>query len=431
MKITRREYLTLALATSCYAALPAVAEETPALPSTGAKVAELASFDDWMWKFLQDNSVPGGQLAIARGDKLLYSRGFGYADRELKEPVEPTSLFRIASISKSITAVAILKLVERGELQLSDTIDGLLKIEPHLAADTKADARWPEITVAHCLMHTAGWDRDASFDPMFHQVPTAAALGVKLPIGTAELIRFMRGQPLDFAPGEHYAYSNFGYCLLGRVIEKQTGQTYETFVREQILAPLGITAPIMGKSLADERAKGEVKYYTFGDRQAMPIVGPRAGDPEAKVPISYGGWQQEALDSHGGWIASAADLVRFAGALDEAADSTTKPLLSPATIKEMFAPHAIIRAADKAGRGQIAYGYGWVLGTEDHDLAKPIRAHGGALPCTAASLVKLHDGLQLAVLFNLGQNKGGKFLGAGLDGQLIALARRVDFTQLK
>lgn len=424
---TRREMLGWLVSSGlCLSAADLAWAEAKLLPSTGGEVPDLQIFDAWMRYFLLINRVPGGQLAIARGNTLIYSRGFGYADRDQEIAVEPASLFRIASVSKPITAVAILQLVERGKLKLDDTIDNLLKIEPLLEPEKKADERWPKITVAMCLAHTAGWDRDKSYDPMFQQVMIAKSLGVKLPIGTAEIIRYMRGAPLDSAPGERYAYSNFGYCLLGRVIEKLTGKTYEAYVREEVFAPVGITAPQIGKSLVDEQAAGEVKYFAYGDPQVMPLVGPHAGDETAKVAISYGGWPQEVLDSHGGWVASAQDLVRWGAALDKAPTVASKQLLSADSVRDMFSPQSTVKPGDNQGRGKISYGYGWVLGREDDDDAKRIIGHGGALPCTAASLLKLHDGLTIAVLFNLGQDKDGNFLGRGLDAQLVKLTRSIE-----
>jgi N-acyl-D-amino-acid deacylase len=424
MALSRREYLLLTAGMGVSVCWPAFAEEgadlspqSADLPATGENVAELAAFDDWMRAFLTMHGIPGGQLAIARGGRVLYARGFGYAEREAHAPVEPDSLFRIASVSKPITAAAVLLLMQRGKLKLTDKVDEILSIEPHLEPRAKPDERWRAITLEHCLSHTGGWDRDASFDPMFAYERVAKSLGVKLPIGTAEIIRYMRGQALDFAPGERYAYSNFGYCLLGRVIEKLSGQPYETFVRDEVFAPLGVTAPRIGRSLREQRAEHEVCYYTYNDVQAMPVVGLHAGESGERVPLSYGGWNQEALDAHGGWIASATDLAKFASALDDAAFAS-KPLLTAESVQTMFAPHATINADTR-----IHYGLGWVLGRDGSD-ERPLRAHGGALPCTAAALVKTHDGLNLAVLFNLGQDQEG-FLGRGLDGALVRAVHQV------
>ena len=163
------------------------------------------------------------------------------------------SLFRIASVSKPITAVAILQLVERGKLKLSDKIVDVLKMEPHLEEGAKLDERWKDVTIEHCLLHTGGWNRDKSYDPMFQAPRMAKSLEVELPIEPAHVIRYMLGQPLDFDPGAQYAYSNFGYCLLGRVIEK-----------------------VIGPALRNVRAKGSPRAagsHVAADRQ---VAGERA-----------------------------------------------------------------------------------------------------------------------------------------------------------
>lgn len=384
---------------------------------SGEAASKLAAFDRWIESFLTEHQIPGGQLAIARRGKVIYSRGFGFADREAKSPVQPESLLRIASISKPITAVAVLRLVQQQKLKLDDRVDEILAIEPHLESGATADERWKRVTIAQLLMHTGGWDREASYDPMFAYGRVAKALGKELPVGTAEIIRYMRGQPLDHAPGEKYAYSNFGYCLLGRVIEKVSGQDYAAFVQREVFAPLGITAPRIGGSLIEQRVEHEVHYYTASEVMATPVVGPHAGDAAHPVPISYGGWNHEALDAHGGWIASAEDLVRFAAALDDAAVASSKPLLSAALVKQMFSPHATIRAG-------LGYGYGWLSWTPAGEPS-PAVTHSGALPCTTAVLLKLRGELNFAVLFNLGQAKSGEFLARGIDSKLAALAAEV------
>lgn len=415
---SRRRVLQLAAGTGALACVPSLAmAAATALPATGNEVPSLAIFQRWIETFLSEHGIPGGQLAIARGGKVIYSRGFGYADRDQESPVQPTSLFRIASISKSITAVAILRLVQQQKLKLDDCVDQVLKIEPHVEPGATSDDRWNTITIAQLLAHTGGWNREASYDPMFAYDRISKSLGISLPIGTSEIIRYMRGQPLDSTPGEKYAYSNFGYCLLGRVIEKLTGETYETFVKREVLGPLGVTAPRIGRSLESQRADHEVCYYCMKDEQATPCVGPHAGDSAHPVPLAYGAWNHEALDAHGGWIASCEDLVRFAAALDSVALHASKPLLSEPLVRQMFTPQAVIRP-------KVGYGFGWLVWTPPEE-SQPVYAHAGALPCTAAVLVKMRGNLNLAALFNLGKSKPEGFLASGLDAKLASLAAEV------
>ena len=404
---------------------PAAVDESPDLPTTGETSTAFAPFDEWMTNFLQDHKVPGGSLAIVRDGKVVYARGFGLADKEKKTPVQPESLFRIASISKPITAVAILKLVEEGKLKTDDKIMDLLKYEPHFEEGATFDERWKEITIAQCLAHTGGWDRGVSYDPMFQAHRMAKSMKIDLPILPEHIIRYQLGQKLDFTPGERYAYSNFGYSLLGRVIEKLSGKPYEEYVKEEVLKPLGITAPRMGKSLESELAEGEVHYYDVNEKKEMAITGPSAG--KDKVPLSYGVWRQETLDSHGGWIASSIDLARFAAAFDlieeEKVAKTRGSLLKPKTVRDMFAPHAVMNKPGEDGKGGQDYGYGWML-RADSDGHMTMR-HGGALACTASTMIHFEGNINVAVLFNLGQSPDGKFLGREIDGPLIKLVEEL------
>jgi N-acyl-D-amino-acid deacylase len=382
---------------------------------------EFAPFDRWMTSFLQDHKVPGGSLAIVKNGKVVYARGFGLADKEKGTPVQPESLFRIASISKPITAVAILKLVEEGKLKTSDKILDILKYEPHFEGDAKFDERWKDVTVAQCLAHTGGWDRGVSYDPMFVAPRMAKSMKIDLPILPEHIIRYQLGQKLDFTPGERYAYSNFGYSLLGRVIEKLSGKTYEEYVKDEVLKPLGITAMRMGKSLESELAEGEVHYYDVNEKKETAVTGPGAG--KDRVPLSYGVWRQETLDSHGGWIASSIDLARFAAAFDLGVKANESPtrggLLKAETVLDMFSSHAVMNKPGPDGKGGQGYGYGWMLKADSS--GRMSSRHGGALACTASTLIHFPDNINVAVLFNLGQSPDGKFLGREIDGPLMDL----------
>src|SRR6516164_7678405 len=133
---------------------------------TGRAEPGLAAYDELMHGFLREHKPPGAALAVTYHGRLVYARGFGHADLEKREPVEPGSLFRIASISKPFTATAVMHLVEKQKLNLDDRVFPHLKLDAHLAHGAKVDPRLHEIRVQQCLQHTAGWDRDKSWDPM-------------------------------------------------------------------------------------------------------------------------------------------------------------------------------------------------------------------------------------------------------------------------
>src|SRR6059036_2691362 len=247
------------------------ADATAASAVTNGFLSSFFAFDREIQQFMQARNIPGGALAVVKDGRLAYTRGYGWADRENKVPVKPTSLFRIASISKPFTAVAVLKLVEEQKLKLHARVWDLLNLPSLVPAEKNADERWKQITVCHLLQHTGGWDRDKSFDPMFRSREIAMSFGLPSPAAPRAIIRYMLGQPLDFDPGTRYAYSNFGYCVLGRVIEQITGTSYQKFVQEKVLAPIGIRLMRIGASLADKRAVGEVRYYTPHDETAKSV----------------------------------------------------------------------------------------------------------------------------------------------------------------
>jgi len=329
----------------------------PKVPVSGETVSELEEFDTLMTEFLHKHKAPGGALAITKDGRLVYARGFGYADVEKKEAVEPGSLFRIASVSKPFTVAAVLQLVEHGKLKMDDKIFDLLKLEPLLEDGAKFDPRWKEITVEQVLHHKGGWDRDKSGDPMFMPIKIAKAFKAEPPANPEQIIRYMMGKPLDHDPGKKEVYSNFGYCVLGRVIERVSGEKYDAYVKKRVLKPLGITGMRLGHTLEERRAKGEVKYYDHGEGTA--VLGPQFGK---KVPLPYGAWNLEAMDAHGGWIASAADVARFASALD---DPKRFPALSGDRIKNWFAPVYIHNGALDGTSTQMARpkieGVTWVV----------------------------------------------------------------------
>ena len=389
--MNRRRFLRTGIlgvaATACSCAHRPTARQSPA--ATGVQEA----FDREVTTFMTARGIPGGALAVVKDGRLVYAKGYGWADREKQIPATPTSLFRIASISKPITAVAILKLVENKKLTLDARAFDIVRMEPLLKVGQQIDPRLARITVRQLLQHTGGWDRDKSIDPMFHSKRIATETGTPPPAGPHAIIHYMLGQPLDFDPGTRYAYSNFGYCVLGRIIENISGMPYERFVREHVLGPVGIDRMRIGATLDGVQAAGEVRYYTKDSGLTESVF----QDGARNVSWPYGGFNLEAMDAHGGWIASAVDLARFAAALDDPAHSR---LLKPDTFPEMYAPPA--PPAWRKPDGTLAdayYGCGWMVRPHDGS-GRANYWHSGSLPGTNTLLVRRGDGLTWAVLFD-------------------------------
>jgi CubicO group peptidase (beta-lactamase class C family) len=406
--LTRRHFLTTAAAG--LASLPC--GDGAYSQVTGVANPKLTAYDDLMTSFLREHKPPGAALAVAHRGRLVYARGFGHADVEKKETVQPTSLFRIASVSKPITAAAVMHLVDKQKLKLDDPVFPLLKLEPHLEPGGRVDPRLHTIRVHHCLQHTAGWDRDKSFDPMSAGTAerVARALNVRLPVNPKQIICYTMGKPLDFAPGTAYAYSNFGYCVLGRVIEAVSGRPYHEFVAREILAPLGIRRMRLGKNLLQDRAAEEVRYYDSKQRTGRAISGPQIGKP---APLPYGVECLETMDANGGWIASAVDLVRFAVALD---DLKKCPILGEASLRAMLAPPAgeVGHEANGRPKGHY-YACGWDVRPADAKAARFTKWHLGMLAGTSTLLVCRQDGIDWACLFNSDATKDGKFFADLID----------------
>ena len=379
-KITRREFLKLASVSSLLAVFPkrvnrlrSLAAETRDWITTGYEFPELASFDNTMRDFMQPRNISGGALAVTRNSKLVLARGYTYRDDDEDIIVEPTSLFRIASISKPITATAILRLVQDGQLDLSAKLTGLLTLTP--PPGQFPDPRLTDITVLNLLQHLAGWDRNLAFDPMFYDLILSDALGVPLPIAKTDIATYMTGQLLQHAPGTTYAYSNYGYSLLGQIIEAVTGQSYQSYVKQKVFNPLDVTRMVLGRTLPAYRLPDEVKYHT-------QYYGITVFDESGSyVPWPYGGWNLENMDAHGGWLASAVDIVRFASTFD---DPGSSPVLNSASVETMYGLPQNIDPDDYIP-GDWYYGCGWAV----RDWGNGVRNtwHDGSLDGTHTLMV--------------------------------------------
>ena len=397
----------LALLVSCGGEpAPVSPPAQPEIPITGDAVPGMGGYDQIISDLMRKHDIPGGAVAVVYDGRLIYARGFGYADVENKTPVQPDALFRIASVSKPITSAAIMKLVEDGKLQLDDRVAPLIT---HLspAPGATVDPRWDVITIRQLLNHTGGWDRNkpnGGFDPMFQPATAAAAVGAPAPASAETIIRWMKGMPLDFNPGAKFAYSNFGYAILGRVIERLSGMPYEEFVRSRVLEPAGAARTRVGRTRLGDALTDEVRYYFAGMDLNAPLV-PSVFPGEGTVPVNYGGFYVEALDSHGGWVSSTVDLLRFMTAVDGRANRPD--ILSAALIAQMTS-----NGVSTCVSGACYYAGGWVVYPTQGDANW---SHGGDLPGTTALLVRSYHNYSWAALFNA--NVGVKFdneLDAGL-----------------
>lgn len=360
---------------------------------TGTDIPTLHPIDQLVTNFMATYQVPGAAVAFMKDGKLLFVRGYGYANTNTSELIQPDSLFRIASMSKSLTAMAILRLVDQGQLSLDQAVFPILNYPAPVYPGATNDSRLATITVRQLLNHTGGWNRDTAinpdggvgFDPTVDWTVRAASdMGTAAPADAVTMIRWMLGKPLQFAPGTQYQYSNFGYTVLGRIIEKISGTNYESFVKK-ILAEAGIARMRIGGSREAERLAGEVHYY---DYPGAPLATPIFPADTSPVPWPYN-LSFPTMDSHGGWVASVIDILRFIRVVDNRPGPPD--ILSQTSISNMIA-----RPSPPWGSTQEPYyGMGWLVrNTPDNWW------HDGALPGTRTEMVRAGNGFTWVILCN-------------------------------
>ena len=343
------------------------------IPRTGESVPEI---DAYARAFMEKWDVPGAAYAVVWQGRLVVAAGYGYADLARTQPVRPDHLFRVASVSKPITAVAVLKAVEDGLVSLdAKAFDLLADLLPPTGP---ADARLLDITVEDLLHHTSGFTVYGNNDPFRRTKEVASVMGVPNPPSSEAIVGFMARQPLGFAPGEGFAYTNVGYVTLGRIIERVTGMPYEDYVRSQVFAPMGVTRARIGGARREERLDGEVEYDSRG------IVWPSIFDGESNVPAAYGGVHTQAFDASSGWVLSAVDLARFATSVD--GEATVAELLSPSMQRYMVTPPP-----------SSSVGAAWFVREVD---GFRLWLHQGIMPGTTAYLATREDGITVAAVLN-------------------------------
>ncbi len=285
---------------------------------SGAAAPHDAALDAAFKGFMQRWGVRAASLAVARNGVTKLARAYTWAEPGYAL-AQPGSEFRLASVSKAFACAAIKTQVDAGQLALGAKVFALLGITAPAVAGQVPDPRINDITVQHLVDHAGGWLPDApgGFHPEFQLRKIAADLGLAGPPSKRDLARYMFGLPLQFAPGSQNfgttngaSYSNFGYILLGLVVEHVSGQAFIDYLRQHVLATLNISDVHLARTLASQRAADEVHYHACG-------IGLPANLPASQVkePAAYGGggFMTETMDTGGGLMATASALARFSG----------------------------------------------------------------------------------------------------------------------
>lgn len=279
-------------------------------------------------KWREQNRLKGIAVAIVKDEKLIFAKGYGYANEEAQIKVTPNHLFRIASVSKLVTAIAVMKLVENSKISLDSKVFGKQGILSNPEFLHIKDKRLEKITVRNLLNHSGGWTQrygDLAFLPKV----VAKGVGEPLPVNIDSYIKFVTTHKVHFEPGTNSVYSNLGYVILGKVIATVSGMSYEEYVKEEVLKPAGIENMQLGRSYADEALPNEVKYYEPDDTHLTESY-----DGSGRmVSKTYGANDIYLLGSAGGWLSSPVDLMKLLDVVDN--NPQVKDILSPESIREM------------------------------------------------------------------------------------------------
>ncbi len=276
-----------------------------------SELEQTKRFDRDIKSFMRRWEMVGASFALMRNDSLIYAKGYGYADKDRDVMCDVGNVFRIASVSKLITASAIMKLREEGKLSLSDKVFGEAGILNDSIFLNFSGSNHSKITVEHLLRHTSGLHSPFD-DPAFANYSVSRVLGKPLPLSVDNMVEYATKCRVKYSPGDRYEYSNMGYIILGKVIERVSGEEYESYVRHSILEPAGCYNMFIGHNFSENLAPNEVKYYEVKEAKMV-----EAYDGSERMTMkSDGGNNVTLLSSAGGWVASSVELLRFVAAIN-------------------------------------------------------------------------------------------------------------------
>lgn len=308
--------------------------------------------------FMKEYNIPGASFAVTKNGKLVYVKGFGMADKEKNELVTNEHLFRLASVSKTYTSVGIIKLVQEGKLKIDAKVFGDGAVLGSDFGTAPYNENLKAITVRHLLQNTSGSWGGATGGDVVDYNPT---------YNYKQLLDWIiNTRPNPKVPGTIYDYSNVNFVILGRIIEKISGKTYENYLKEDILKPIGITTATIAKKTEAEKVKNEVKYYGQGN------------DSQYTYNIAF-----PRRDGDGGWVTNSTDLLKFVTAFD--GFSTRSDILNAESIKLLTTTSAAFN------------GYACGIGIW---AAQNLWFNYGSLPGTRSGFMRHDNGMCVAIILN-------------------------------
>ena len=371
--------IAAALLATFFVARPVAAQSVDA----DAWNAAISRFEQKMEAQVAADDVGGVSAAVARGSDVVWARAFGWADRDRRIPAGVGSIYRVGSISKTVTAVVMMRAVERGYIDLDQPLSDIF---PATARFPGAMEDAPAPTVRQFASHTSGLVREPDWD--------IAASG-PIEIWQERIVESIPLSRFQNAPGVEYSYSNIGYGTLGLAVARAVGRPFMDFVEEDVFKPLGMTSStfVIGPELAPRLTVG---YVNRGD-----------GNPDPEQPAREHAGRGYKVPN-GGVYSTVLDLARFMGALQGRASPA---ILSDESVEEMSRVHT----PEDPDNG---YGLGVMIRTADGG-ARLIGHSGSVAGYNAYMLFEPESGLGVVLLRNY--NQGEASLGASGQELLVEL----------
>lgn len=308
--------------------------------------------DGFVTQLMEKRGVPGISLAVVKSGKIVYAKGYGFADLENKVPATPETVYEIGSVTKQFTSAVVMQLVQEGKIRLDDKVRSYMPGLPE---------GWKEITVRQLLTHTSGI-------PSYTDVPDFWK-HARDPAEDTDFLSLVGSLKLDFEPGTQWKYDNSGYFLLGLLIERVTRESLRDQLRKRIFEPLGMT------------------HTDINDPRAIVPHRARGYDPDLK----QGPQNTTYIDmtwpfAAGGMISTVGDMAKWDAAL------YGDKILTAASWKEAWTP------ASLANGKTSPYGFGWALGSLNE---VPTIGHEGAINGFNSSILRIpSEGLTVIALCN-------------------------------
>lgn len=405
------------------------------IPTLGFATKDMASIiDPLVGNYMNKNGSPGGTVAMTYNNHLIFAKSYGYADVDNGLFAEPDSRLRIASVTKALTAMGVLKMVHDNTLFEIGGAGWQLKDQPFYPPGFGtpiggARQTWIETaTVSDLLYHEAGWAED--YEDYDNLMAVESVLGSSGPPDCETLLRYVESRPktsADFLPGTGQQYSNIGFCALGQAIRQLSGAgSYIEYMKNNVLSPLGMNDTQLGSSKQSGQLDREAVYYPCGYVSGRvppvtpipcgygvpPIEGKSLFPPHHTVSAAYGGgantFSLQASEGAGGLVSTSIDLARFTGAIASGQLPNFQGGVLHLGWPQNFYSYTAGRSALEISKGLTSfyYGMGWDW-VQPNPVATPLLSYNnynleknGGFPGTVSGVATTADGYSFAAVFN-------------------------------